>query len=634
MARIEGRPAEAMDLYEMAIRSARDSGFVQQEALAFELAARFYERRGFATFAHAYLRNARDGYLRWGAQGKVRQLDEIYPQLRDETPAPHAPTAIAETVDHLDLGTVVKVSEAISSEIVLEKLIDTLMRTAIEHAGAERGLLILPRGDDHRIEAEVTTRGNEVTVDLRQAHVTAADLPESIFRYVLRTKESVLLPDASGQNSFSVDAYIREHHARSVLCLPILKQTRLLGMLYLENNLTPHAFTPARMAVLKLLASEAAISMENARLYRDLAEREARIRRLVDANIIGIIIWDIEGRILEANDAFLRMVGYDREDLVSTAVRWTDLTPPEWLERDQQELVPELRLTGSLHPFEKEFFRKDGSRVPVLIGVATFEAVAYQGVAFVLDLSERNRAADALRTLQMELAHAGRLATMGQLAASIAHEVNQPIGAVRNNAHAALRFLAGDPPNLAEVADALECVVSDTYRAGDIIGRIRDQIKKVPPRKEGVDLNEAIADVIALLRGELSGHQVSVHMRVAEGLPRVHGDRVQLQQVMLNLILNAIEAMTSVEDQARELVVSTESSPERGVLLAIGDSGPGVAPQDRERIFESFYTTKGSGAGIGLSICRSIIEAHSGRLWVEAHRPRGAVFKFTLPAHP
>ena len=202
IARIEGRPAEAMDLYEEAIRSARDNGFIQQEALAFELAARFYATRGFATFAHAYLRNARDGYLRWGAQGKVRQLDETDPQLRDEATAPHAPTAIAETVEHLDLGTVVKVSEAVSGEIVLEKLIDTLMRTAIEHAGAERGLLILPRGDEHRIEAEVTTHGNKVAVDLRQASVTAADLPEPLLRYVLRTHESVLLHDASGQGPF------------------------------------------------------------------------------------------------------------------------------------------------------------------------------------------------------------------------------------------------------------------------------------------------------------------------------------------------------------------------------------------------------------------------------------------------
>jgi PAS domain S-box-containing protein len=526
---------------------------------------------------------------------------------------------------------VIKVSEAVSGEIVFERLIDALMRAAIEQAGAERGLLILPRGDEHRIEAEVTTRGNDVTVDLRQASVTAADLPESVFRYVLRTKERVLLPDASGQNPFSVDDYIREHHARSVLCLPILKQTRLLGMLYLENNLTPHAFTPARMAILKLLASEAAISMENARLYRDLAEREARIRRLVDANIIGIIIWDLQGRILEANDAFLRMVGYDREDLVSSGVRWTDLTPPEWRERDEQQLVPELKMTGSLRPFEKEFFRKDGSRVPVLIGVAAFEEGGHQGVAFVLDLTERKRAADTLRALQMDLAHANRLATMGQLAASIAHEVNQPIGATRNNAHAALRFLAGDPPNLAEVREALECVVNDTYRAGDIIGRIRDQIKKVPPRKEAVDLNNAIEEVIALVRGELSKNRVSIHIQLGEGLSPIHGDRVQLQQVMLNLFLNAIEAMIGVDDEVRELVICTEASPSEGLLVAVGDSGSGIAPEDRERIFESFYTTKAGGVGIGLSICRSIIEAHGGRLWVDAHQPRGAIFRFTLP---
>jgi PAS domain S-box-containing protein len=632
IARIEGRPAEAMDMYEDAIRSARDNGFVHNEALAFELAARFYATRGFATFAHAYSTSARDGYCRWGAHGKVQQLDETYSQLRDATSASHATTATAEMVEHLDLATVVKVSEAVSGEIVLEKLIDTLMRTAIEHAGAERGLLIIPQGDEHWIEAEVTTLGNEVEVDLRRASVTATDLPESVFRYALRTKESVLLSDASGLSPFSADDYIRRHQARSVLCLPILKQNRLLGMLYLENNLTPHAFTPARMAILKLLASGAAISMENARLYRDLAEREGRIRRLVDANIIGIVICDIEGRILEANDAFLRMVGYDRTDLVSHTVSWTDMTPPEWRERDQQQLVPELKIAGSLQPFEKEFFRKDGSRVPVLIGVANFED-GYQGVAFVLDLTERKHAADALRALQMDLAHASRLATMGQLAASIAHEVNQPIGAARNNAHAALRFLAGDPPDLAEVREALECVVSDTYRAGDIISGIRDQVKKLPPHKTAVDLNQAIAEVIAIVRGELLKHRVSVRTELADGLSTVHGDRVQLQQVMLNLILNAIEAISSVDEEARELVISTKSSPSEGVLVGIGDSGPGVAPEDRERIFESFFTTKPDGVGIGLSICRSIIDAHSGRLWVDAHQPRGAVFRFTLPTH-
>jgi len=295
--------------------------------------------------------------------------------------------------------------------------------------------------------------------------------------------------------------------------------------------------------------------------------------------------------------------------------------------------VPELKVTGSLQPYEKEFVRKDGGRVPVLIGLATFEEDAYQGVAFVLDLTERRRDAEALRALQTELAHANRLATMGQLAASIAHEVNQPIGAVRNNAHAALRFLAGEPPDLTEVREALECVVKETYRAGDIISGIRDQVKKLPPRMDIIDLNESIEDVIALVRGELSKYRVSVQTRLAEGLSPVHGDRVQLQQVMLNLIVNAIEAMDSVDDGARELLVSTESSATEGLLVSVGDSGPGVIPEDRERIFESFYTTKAGGVGIGLSICRSMIDAHGGRLWVDAHQPRGALFRYTLPAH-
>jgi C4-dicarboxylate-specific signal transduction histidine kinase len=309
------------------------------------------------------------------------------------------------------------------------------------------------------------------------------------------------------------------------------------------------------------------------------------------------------------------------------------MTPPEWRERDEQQLVPELKMTGSLQPFEKEFFRKDGSRVPVLIGVANFEDDRDQGVAFVLDLTERKRTADALRALQMELAHANRLATMGQLAASIAHEVNQPIGASRNNAHAALRFLASEPPNLAEVREALECVVSETYRAGDIIGRIRDQVKKAPPRMEAVNLNDAIEEVIALVRGELSKNRVSVETQLAEGLSPVLGDRVQLQQVILNLILNAMEAMISTDDPVRELVISTDLHSSDGLLVAVSDSGPGVAPEDRDRIFESFYTTKANGVGIGLSICRSIIDAHGGRLWADALRPRGAILRFTLPAH-
>jgi PAS domain S-box-containing protein len=630
LARIEGRVLDAQELYEKAIRSAQVHGFVHNEGLAHELAGRFYASRGYDRVATTYLREARRCFVRWGADAKVRQLDQLFPQIRSDSIGSDAMTTIQRTVDQLELATVLKVSEAVSGEIVLEKLIDTVLRTAIEHAGAERGLLILARGQDYRIEAEVTTNSQGVQVQLRQSRLTPADLPESVFRYTERTRESLLLHDACTQGPFSADDYVRERHARSILCLPILKQTRLLGMLYLENTLTPQVFTPARIAILKLLASEAAISIENARLYRELAERESRIRRLVDANIIGIMIWDLQGRILEANDAFLRIVGFDREDVLSRRLRWTDLAPSEWLERDQDMEVPGLGITANLQPLEQELLRKDGSRVPVLLGMATFEDDLSQGVAFVLDLTERKRAAEALNSLQMELAHAGRLATMGQLAASIAHEVNQPIGAVRNNAHAALRFLSAEQPDLREVQEALECVVGDTYRASEILAGIRNQIKKAPPRKERVDLNQAIDEVISLVRGELLRNHVSVQTRLAPALPPAIGDRVQLQQVMLNLIVNAIEAMANVSRSDRRLLVSTESSAP-GLCVAVADSGPGIGAENRHRIFESFMTTKEGGVGIGLSICRSIIEGHGGRLWADSNQPRGAVLRFTLP---
>jgi PAS domain S-box-containing protein len=311
---------------------------------------------------------------------------------------------------------VIKVSQAVSGEIVLEKLIDTLMRTAIEQAGAERDLLILPCGGEQRIAAEATTNGETITVQQRDVPVTAAVLPDSVLHYVLHTRESVMLDDAAAQSQFATDSYIVQYRARSILCLPLTNQAKLIGALYLENNLTTRAFTPTRIAVLKFIASQAAISLENTQLYRDLEQREAKIRRLVDANIIGIVIWDIEGPILEANDAFLRMIGYDRDDLVSGRLRWTDLTPPEWHNSDTQRWVPEIMRTGRLQPIEKEYFRKDGSRVPVLIGTAGFEEGTNPGIGFVLDLTERKCAEVALRRSETYLAEAQRLTRTGSWA--------------------------------------------------------------------------------------------------------------------------------------------------------------------------------------------------------------------------
>jgi PAS domain S-box-containing protein len=561
----------------------------------------------------------------------------MYPRLRTEAPAPAGTSTIATPVEHLDLATVIKVSQAVSGEIVLDRLIDTLMRTAIEHAGAERALLLLTKGTEHRMEAEATTSDDGVIVRLRKDLISKTALPESIIHYVTRTRESVILDDALADITFSEDAYFRHCRARSLLCLPLTNQTNLIGLLYLENNLAPRVFTHARLAVLKLLASQAAISLENTRLYGDLEEREARIRRLVDSNIIGILIWDLDGRVIDANDAFLHMIQYEREDL-NAGLRWFEMTPPEWQERVPRELE-ELRTTGTMQPCEKEFFRKDGSRVPVQIGAAAFDGRPDQGVTYILDLTERKRAeAEArdserkYRDLHAEMAHANRVATTGQLTGSIAHEVNQPLTAIVANAQAAMRLLDRQRPDLKEVRQAIADVATDGARAGEVVGRIRALIKKTPLRHDLLEINKPIREVIDLTRGEAMKNGVSVRAELAAGLPLVRGDRVQLQQVMLNLIVNAIEAMSSVADGSRELQLSTETIESGDVRVAVRDSGPGLAAGTSEHLFEAFYTTKAGGLGLGLSICHSIIEAHGGRLLATSNGTGGATFQFTLPA--
>ncbi|WP_375786999.1 AAA family ATPase [Bradyrhizobium sp. Pha-3] len=637
IARIEGRELDAERLYEAAIKSARRNEFVNNEGLANELAARFHAARGFETIAHAYLREARSSYIRWGAEGKVKQLERLHPHLRDAGSSPAAAATTVAPLEQLDLATVLNVSQAVSSEIVLEKLIDTLMRTALEQAGAERGLLIIPRGAEPRIAAEATISDDTIAVCLHDHAIVEGMLPGSVLQYVLRTHQSVIIDDAATQTIFAADPYIRQHQARSILCLPLLNQAKLIGVLFLENRLAPGVFAPPQVAVLKLVSSQAAIALEISRLYGDLQEREAKIRRLVDANIVGILIYDLEGRISDANDAFLRMVGYDREDLITDRMRWTDLTPPEWRERDMRA-KEEVQLTGTALPYEKEFFRKDGSRVPILIGAASFEETGKEGAAFVLDLTDRKRAeAEAreseqrYREIQLELTHANRVSTMGQLTASIAHEVNQPITAMIGNAEATLRWLGHRPPNLEESRLLLARIGKDGHRASDIVSRIRDLTRKAPPRMEFLEINQAIGDVIEITRGEAMKNNISVRTTLADDLPLVEADRTQLQQVILNLIINGVHALSESDQHSRELLISTSMNESQEVSVSVRDSGPGVNAESVGRLFDPFYTTKTSGMGMGLSICRSIIEGHGGRIWATANAPRGAAFHFTIP---
>jgi PAS domain S-box-containing protein len=355
-------------------------------------------------------------------------------------------------------------------------------------------------------------------------------------------------------------------------------------------------------------------------------EAEARERaRIWNVSQDMLVVTDLEGTFLSLNPAWTTTLGWSEDDLVGNTYEW--LVHSDDRNSTHAE-VARVAAGNTTQQFENRLRHKDGS----------FRWLSWTAVpdrdriyAVVRDVTGIKAAEEDLRSSRQELARVGRLMTTAAVTASIAHEVRQPIAAARNNACAALNFLDGQPPDLGEVREALRCIVGDADRAGVIIERFRDHIKKAPPRQERFDLNEAIDEVIVLARGAITKNGVSVQTRMTEGPFPVEGDRVQLQQVVVNLILNAVEAMGSVQEGPRELSISTAQSQAGGALVAVIDSGPGVDPEHVERVFEAFYTTKSSGLGVGLAICRSVIEAHGGRLWAEANEPRGAVFQFTLP---
>jgi PAS domain S-box-containing protein len=368
---------------------------------------------------------------------------------------------------------------------------------------------------------------------------------------------------------------------------------------------------------------------ERMRAEQALRKSEARFRKFVDHATDTFMLHNQDGIVLDVNRNACESLGYSRDELIGmTPFDFdADLNTVTW------QRYGERLKAGDIVTFESRHRRKDGTLFPVEIRVREFcQGGPRLFISLSRDITERKRAAEAFRERQGELTHANRVATMGQLTASVAHEVSQPIAATLTNAQAALRWLSSQPPNLEEVRQTLDHIINDAKRGGEVMNQIRALIRKAPARKDSIDINNTILDVIALTRSEALRHGVSLQTDLATGLPLIKGDRVELQQVILNLILNAVEAMSCLDEEARELRISTNTDTSNGVLFTARDTGPGLEPTSEARLFEAFYTTKPDGMGMGLAICRSIIETHGGRLWVTANEPRGAVFQFTLPS--
>ncbi len=531
-ARLARDPLQAMRHYEQAARLAREQDLLHDEALAYELCARCCFEQDLAAPAMAYLRRASDAYGRWGAEGQVdklaacaRALDASGLGSVSATPdRRHVATAQPATyigpAAQLDLDTAIKATQVLAGEMQLDRLIQALLTTTLQQAAAQRALLFLWQDGALRLAALARTERAGIAVDLNPA---GAAYPRTVVDAALATHSDFVLDNAKSHARFGQDPDVQLRSVRSVACLALVKQGELVGLLYLENNLADALFTGRRINLLSLLASQAAISLENARLYAELLRQN----------------------------------------------------------------------------------------------------------------QERQR-------VQAELAHVSRVTTLGELAASIAHEVNQPLTGIVTYGGACLRWINRPEPDLGEARHAVENMIAEGLRASEVIRRIRALARKDDSRRQPLHLGELAAETLLMVRHQAEFHGIAIAQQYAAGLPQVPGDRIQLQQVIINLLVNAIQAMSSRSQGQSQLRITTARQADGQALLRVEDTGPGVEAGQLDKLFEAFYTTRSEGLGMGLSICRSIVEAHGGCIWAESparaalpagQHPAGpgAAFCFTLP---
>ncbi|WP_322054017.1 AAA family ATPase [Paraburkholderia bannensis] len=773
-ARIVGDFAQAEQEYERAIELARENGQPHYEAMARECSAHFYRQRGLTSVAHACLRSARDAYALWGADAKVRSLEQEFHFLRETAHSTRHAAGQAALLGTVDVAAMVQLSQAVSSEIDLDKLVHAFMQLAVRHSGAQRALLMLWSGERLQIAAEAGYEGNGIIVEAREMDLCESLAPLAVIRHVMRAHETVVIDDGTEPNDFREDRYLSSGCCRSLLCMPLLRHAGLVGVLYMENGVTPFVFDAARVKLMNILAAQAAISIENARLYSELkrenVERrhtEQRLRRseafLEEGQRIsktGTFIWNtVTGRLLWSREnyelwgiefsceqptiemclarvhvddhprfkeIFVQAVTEDalyrfefstvqgdgslrrlqvifrpwsggekgtREYIGST----TDITDrrafEDALRRSEMYLSEAQRLSniGSIgwnvdsremtcsaqtyrilemdepphahmglileriHPDDVDQVRRalreaeEGAsiieaeyRVQVATGALKYLRMVARPIASVsrtveyvgalADMTEIHQAQNALLRAQAELTHVTRVSTLGELTASLAHDLKQPLMAIITHGEAGMRWLNRAVPSIDEARNNLARIVSDADRASEVINRLRALARKERSNRTPIDLTQTVTEVVALVRQEMEKHDIRLRVVGGDDLPRVAADKIQIQQVVMNLVFNGMHSILRSSGGTRVLKISAELAGAQSVRVSVSDSGTGIAGDIVDRLFEPFFTTKSDGMGLGLSICRSIIEEHRGSIWAFNNADGGATFCFELCA--
>ncbi|HKP98368.1 MAG TPA: AAA family ATPase [Fibrobacteria bacterium] len=646
VARIEGRDRDAMALYDRAIRSAGENGATHIEALANESASRYYRGIGLERIADACLRDARAAYGRWGANGKVKELDRLYPQLREQWSFSQTRTTAVGTAE-IDVLSVIKASQAISGEIILDRLLGRLGQVMLEYAGARKAVVLLNRDGNLEISAESSLDGEgaiqSIVLSPPTPLASASSLPGSIAKYVARTRQSVLLDDATADARFSKDEYIIERRCKSVYCLPLLRQTELVAVICLENDLVVGAFTADRQEILEVLAAQAAVSLDNARLYDDLKREnegrrraEERFSKVFHASPTPIAVLRLRDRVfVDVNESYLKALGYSREEVIGS-------TPSDLGLMDESaphRRTPPLQKGEGIGIEEVTIRTKSGGARVMLTSVETIELAGEAcALSASVDITERMQVEEQLR-------HSQKMDALGRMVGGIAHDFNNLLMAITGFTAMALKKIGPEQKAHEELQEVQEAGDRAFGLTRQLLAYSRKQI--LEPKIW--DLNTIVSGVEKLLK-RLIGENIRLTTSLSAEVDLIEVDRGQTEQVIMNLAVNARDAMPeggslSVEtanvclDEAYA-ATHPEVVPGGYVMLSVTDTGTGMSPEIQARIFEPFFTTKevGKGTGLGLAVVYGIVKQSGGSIDIKSETgagphagPTGTTFRIYFP---